>query len=398
MRILQVCSKPPNPASDGGAMAMNVLTHGLIELGVEVNVLTMSTHKHLFNPDKISEAYKQKTKIESVFVDTRIKPHKAFLNLFSSSSYNISRFYSTEFENKLISILQKTNYDIIQLETLFTTPYINCIKKHSKAKIVLRSHNIEYKIWKRLASSTTNPIKRAYLRLLANRINKYEISILNEYDAVAAITSDDAKEMKELGSTKPIITIPFGINTTIFNKNENTQEEFPSLFHLGAMNWRPNEAGVKWFLENVWETIHKKHPHLKFYLAGRYMPAWLKNLKKENLVIIGEVDDALKFISSKGIMIVPLLSGGGMRVKIIEGMAARKTIISTSIGAEGIPYENGKHILIADTPDEFVKSIDTCLQDVSLYKTIGRNAQKLVEDHFDNKKICSSLLEFYKKL
>jgi glycosyltransferase involved in cell wall biosynthesis len=128
------------------------------------------------------------------------------------------------------------------------------------------------------------------------------------------------------------------------------------------------------------------------------MPVWLQNLKNKNIVISGEVENQYDFMESKGMMLVPLLSGGGMRIKIIEGMAIGKTIISTSIGAEGIPYEHGKNILIADTADEFAACINLCVSDPELYLRIGVNARNLVLENFDTAKICQNLLSFYEQL
>jgi glycosyltransferase involved in cell wall biosynthesis len=128
------------------------------------------------------------------------------------------------------------------------------------------------------------------------------------------------------------------------------------------------------------------------------MPGWLINLKINNVEVVGEVDDATKFINEKGIMIVPLLSGSGIRIKIIEGMALGKTIISTTIGAEGINYKKGRDILIADTPEEFHKAVSQCINDKDYCSSIGRNARKLIENDHNIKKIIDKLIRFYNKV
>lgn len=398
MNILQLCSKVPNPPKDGGAVAMDVLTKGLIDLGANVKVLAISTHKHPFDESKISPDYKAKTNIEAVFVDTRIKPIDVFLNLFSSESYNMSRFYSKEMDAKLIELLKNNSFDVVQLETLFVAPYVNTIRKYSKAKIVLRSQNIEYLFWERRAEKTNNPLLKFYLNLLAKRLKAFELNMLNSYDGIAAITPEDAECFKKLGCSKPLISIPFGLDLSSFRVKPDIKQEFPSCFHLGAMNWAPNIEGVKWLLESVWEKVMAQKPDIKLYLAGRYMPEWLNKLNKKNVEVVGEVKSQFEFMQSKGIMLVPLLSGGGMRIKIIEGMATGKTIISTSIGAEGVPYEHKKNILIANTPQEFADCISLCVNDPQLYQAIGKNAQILVNEHFDNGKLCRDLLNFYEQL
>jgi glycosyltransferase involved in cell wall biosynthesis len=397
MKILQICSKIPFPPKDGGSIAMNILTHGLINAGNTVHVLAVNTPKHFIKDDDIDPVYRKKTSYRSVFIDTSIKPVDAILNLFSSESYNIIRFYSKDFEKVLIESLQSEAYDVIQLETLWVTPYVDVIRKYSKAKIVLRSQNVEYMIWERLAADAANPLKKMYLKLLAGRLKKYELSLLNKYDAIATITELDTVVFKKMGCTIPVIHVPFGIDLEKYKMDDSALEK-PSVFHIGAMDWRPNADGINWFLKNVWLDVVAKNPSVKLYLAGRNMPDWLVNLKMENVVIEGEVPDSHAFINSRSVMIVPLTSGGGMRVKIIEGMAFGKTIISTAVGAEGIEYEKGVNLLIANTESEFVDAINTCLNNTSFSDSLGKNARALVEAKYDNQIICNKLSAFYLSL
>ena len=387
----------PFPPKDGGSIAMNILTDGLIKCGNQVKVIAINTPKLFIKEDDIDIDYRTKTSFQSVFIDTTLKPLDAFFNLFTSQSYHIVRFYNIEFEKALINIFSKQQFDVVHLETLWVAPYVDIIRKHSSAKIVLRSQNVEYAIWERLAATAVNPIRRWYLKLLARRLKKYELSMLNKYDCIATITDIDANAFKRLGCKLPVITIPFGIDISKY-KEDRQAMEFPSVFHIGAMDWMPNADGIKWFLENVWQNVLVNHPNVNLYLAGRNMPEWLKQYSMKNVIIVGEVEDSHKFINSKSIMVVPLNSGGGMRVKIIEGMALGKTIVSTSIGAEGIEYENGRDILIADTVDEFVSAIDKCLSDKAYADKVAHNARLLAESKYDNLIICKTLTKFYTEL
>src|SRR6218665_1328589 len=347
MRILQICNKAPFPPKDGGCIAMNNLTQGLIAEGHTVKVLAINTPKHFTEIAQLPEDYRRKTNIEAVFIDTSVKPLPALLNLFSSDSYNISRFYSKAFEDKIVELLRAETYDVIQLESLYVTMYAAAIRQHSKAKIVLRAHNIEHKLWERNAAAADNLAERLYFRFLAKRLKKYELQSFNAYDAVAAITAEDAQWFSANSYDKPMEVVPFGIDLAQIDAHVETGEEPLSAFHIGAMDWQPNVEGIWWFLENVWNRVHDAYPQLKFYLAGRKMSNELLQLNKANVFVEGEVEDAHDFIRSKGLMIVPLLSGGGMRVKIIEGMALGKIIVTTTLGAEGIAAENNKNIIIA---------------------------------------------------
>lgn len=364
--------------------------------GNQVTVMAMRTPKNNVKEEEIDPEYRKKTSYRSVFIDTSVKPVPALLNLFSNKSYNITRFYSPVFDAVLKKLLLTEKFDIIQLETLWVTPYVETIRKNSTAKIIFRSHNVEYMIWQRLAEIATNPLKKWYLNLLAARLKKYEISMLNKYDGIASITELDALNFKKLGCNIPIIHTPFGIHMTDYKIAE--KPVVPSLFHIGAMDWMPNEEAIKWFLKTTWPKIHLKYPDLNLYLAGRNMPEWLNELTLKNVVITGEVSSSSDFINSNSMMIVPLQSGGGMRIKIIEGMALEKTIISTTIGAEGIACEDKVNILIANTAKEFEQAIDLCMTNKELSNTIGKNARTLIENKYDNRKICERLSEFYQTL
>ncbi len=394
MKILQICNKSPYPPKEGGSIAMNSITQGLIKKGHSVKIFAVSTPKCSIDTNKIPQEYKDKTEFESVFIDTSVRFLDAFFNLFSKTSYNISRFISKDFDNRLAEILQKTSYDIIQLESLYVTPYIDTIRKHSKAKIILRSHNVEHLIWNRIAANCRNPLKRLYLRHLAYKLKKYEISMFNRYDGIASISETDIKTFKELGCNIPLKTITFGIEINKYPIAVNTNQT-PSLFHIGSMNWMPNEEGIRWFLDVVWNDIHKRHPELKLHLAGIGMPQWLTGSSYPNVEVHGEVKNTMDFMNSHSIMIVPLLSGSGIRVKIIEGMALGKAIITTTIGAEGINCKDSENILIADTPSDFCEAVAKCIQDRNFCTRLGINARKLIEQQYNIDMIVNDLIEFY---
>ena len=398
MNILVICNKSPWPPKEGGPIAMNAIIVGLLAAGHTVKVLAINSNKYGVDIKDIPAGYREKTGIETVYIDLSIKPADAFFNLFTGKSYHVQRFISENFREKLIQILQKNRYDIVQLETLFISPYIDTIREYSDARIVLRSHNIEHLIWERVYAISRNPLKKAYLKHLANTLKNYEIGMLNRYDGIATITKKDGDHLRALGCTIPVIDIPFGIDMENFRENPGIEAEFPSLFHIGAMNWMPNEEGVRWFLDKVWPAVHARHPEVKFYIAGREMPAWLTKVRLPNVVVVGEVEDAFDFIYSKAIEVVPLFSGSGIRIKIIEGMAARRAVVSTSIGAEGINICDGKNILIADSAGEFIDAVSRCVESRELCLSLGENARELIEKDHANQRLMQKLGAFYQQI
>lgn len=396
LNILVICNKSPWPASEGGPIAMNNLIEGLIDAGHQVKVLALNTNKYHVNPEEIPEDYRNKTNIELEYIDLSIKIIPAFLNLFTTKSYHVERFISKTFENKLISILKANRYDIVQIELLYMSPYLDTIRKYSDAKVVLRAHNVEHLIWERLTKSEKNPVKKFYLKHLSSTLSLYEHNVLIRYDGIVPITGKDAEFFKSVSST-PVCPVSFGINIGKPEIKRKSKSE-NALFHIGAMNWMPNEEGIKWFLDEVWPMINKNIPGLKVYLAGREMPGWLTRLNQENVEVVGEVPDASEFVLSKSISIAPLLSGSGIRIKIIESMSKGRAVISTSVGAEGINISSGENIMIADTPEAFYKAAKWLYENPEACKKMGEKAKRLIGEEHDTSKIIQRLVSFYREI
>ncbi|RLD41928.1 MAG: hypothetical protein DRI86_12550 [Bacteroidetes bacterium] len=395
LRILQICNKPPFPPMDGGAIGMHNVSQGFIDSGFDLHILSVNSNKHFVDIDTLPQSYIDNTNFNAVEVDLNIKVFSAFANLvFSKRSYNIERFYNKEFGNKLTEILENKEFDIIQIESIFLKDYIPTIRKYSKAKLVLRAPNVEFVIWNRLAQIEKSFLKRFYLNILAKRLKKEELIAFDKVDAIYTVTENDIKLIKSLGIKKPIEFIPTGIDVTKDLSTEGVNTEYPSIFHMGALDWLPNQEAVKWLLDNVWPSIYKEFPKLKFYIAGRRPPQWLKDLRIDGVEVVGEVDDAAAFIKSKAIMPVPLFSGSGMRVKIIEGMMLKKAIVSTTIGIEGIIHKDGKDVLIANTPQEFIDSIRKLIWKEDFYKSICFNARENAKRNYSNKVLAEKLNSF----
>ncbi|MFH1005795.1 MAG: glycosyltransferase family 4 protein [Bacteroidota bacterium] len=399
INILQLCNKFIYPPKDGSAIAIFNYTKAFSAIGCNVTVLAMNTSKHYYDVKNLPEEIKQMADFIAVDVDNEIKLFSAMFNFLQNRSYNISRFVSTKYNDKLIELLHQKEFNIIQLEGLYLSPYLETIRAFSGAKIVMRSHNIEHEIWERISKNEKNILKRWYLKILARQLRNYEISRLNKYDMMIPVTERDAQMLKSFGCELPLHVCSVPYDETIL-KPDKSKLEFPSVFFIGALDWIPNVEGLEWFLKNVWQKINAKFPELKFYIAGRNIHK-AKHLspiisKLSNVVIAGEVENAYHFMNSKGIMIVPLFSGSGIRVKIIEGMALGKTIISTSLGAEGIAYKDGQNILIADTHELFAEKIIKCINEKMFFTIIGENAMSFAKNNFGSLELTKKLLDFFK--
>ncbi len=331
---------------------MNNITEGLLAAGHQVKVVAVETPKHPVVLKAFAVDYLQSTCFESVFIDTTPRFKDAIQSTVKGQAYQIGRFYSKSMSSKLIQILKNESFDIIHLESIYVIPYISLFRKYSKAKIVLRLHNIEHQIWERLAQNEHFLIKKMIYYTNARQLKKVEETILSQVDGYMTISEPDYSYFHEKSPEVKGLVIPFGLNMKKYeDEDDYIPSDEPSLFHLGSMNWSPNVEGIEWFLDEVWPEIHEKYPTLTFTMAGHHIPDKFYHRKDKQVNIVGSVPDANEFMLDHDIMVVPLLAGSGVRIKIVEAMALGKVVITTTVGAEGLDVENGKHLFIADKPE-----------------------------------------------
>lgn len=195
MSVLYLTNKPVYPLVDGGCVAMSSFLNHLVNIHSKVDHLTISTYKHPFDLKSYNEIFGDRLTVSSVYVNTRISAFKAFENLFSSSSYNVNRFFSVDFENKLIELLEH-DYEVIYIESIFLLPYLTTIRTYSKAKVILRAPNIEFKIWEDYALKIKNPIKKIYIKYLTKKLKNFELNQFNRVDGILSISNVDTLLLK----------------------------------------------------------------------------------------------------------------------------------------------------------------------------------------------------------
>ena len=397
MKILQLCKKIPYPLRDGESIAIHFLSKGLVAQGCEVHLLAFNTQKHFAEYEETPSELSHYSSITKISLDTSVKPLAAFLNLFSSQSYNIQRFIDSRFSAALSAKLKNEEFDLVQLETLYMAPYISELRKFFQLKVVMRSHNLEGEIWRNLSVQTANPLKKFYFKLCSDRLNNYELEIQDHYDSLLPISSIDEQKYLKKDYTNPALVTPIGLDMEDY-KFSMGGSSIRRLGYIGSLDWKPNIEGVEWFLDKVWNTVTRDKVNLEFHLAGRNPGQLFKNVASPGFKMHGEVGDAISFIESLDVMVVPLFSGSGMRVKIIESMALGTIVLSTAKGFEGIPVEHGKHCFIFETIEELIEAIEFCLSDSEKLSRIRQSARLLVEEIFEYENIAKRVVEHYNGL
>lgn len=399
MKVLVIGNRVPWPLKDGGAIATYNMLLGLSQLGVEIHFITLNTKKHFVEADTIQKAFSFCKVVKTYEIDTSLSVFKALLNLFSKRSYHIDRFTDPGFTQLIQSTIDQEQFDLIHFESLFITQYVQWLQTQKGAGLdsipcVYRSHNIEYKIWELLAQTTKNPIKRWYLKLLAKRLKTFETSISKRFEAIVCISPIDLKDCQTWGLKAKLLQLPGGIiahHAKSMRPNDN-------LYHLAYMNWMPNQEAMEWFHSEVWPIVHKQHPSVHFYMAGKGMPARYFKWNTTHFHVQGEVDSASEFAKDKGILVVPLNSGSGIRMKTIEAMMEGKAVVTTVIGANGLTVEKDKDCLIAHDAQSFAAALSQLILNPELRTEIAENGQLTAIKNYENTAVSSAWKTLYEGL
>jgi len=297
---------------------------------------------------------------------------------FVMAKYRSAKMAATIFEMDATG-----GFDLIICD--FLTPSVNLIwpGRRLRTPTLLFQHNVEALIWKRLYENATG-LKRAYLRGQWQRLRRFEFESSARFDAVVAVSDEDATLMRNDYALKNILgAVPTGVDCEFFGASQWPRQEH-SLVFLGSMDWMPNIDAVEFFTGEIWPTVKKKYPHATFTIVGRNPPPKVKELEERiaGVRVTGTVDDVRPFLAAATAMIVPLRVGGGTRIKIFEGMATGIPVVSTRIGAEGLPVKHAENILLADNPTDFSEQIAALFDAPATAARIGAAGRELVRTQF----------------
>jgi glycosyltransferase involved in cell wall biosynthesis len=383
MKVLQLSYRLPVPPKDGGAIGIWHLLKAYAALGHAVHFIGFNTDKHYLDPSLAREQLAPYvTQADFVYLKTTPSIIGALKSLIKGESYHISRFVNTEMEQQIVRVLQSQTFDLIHLDGIFMAPYIECIRKHSKAQIILRAHNIEFKIWEGLADAASG-LKRIYLKHLANQLKAYELKAWSKADVVAAINLDELGFIQNYQKT-------YLLEAGWFTEEATIQTSSRDFFHIGSMEWIPNKVGLQWFLQNIWPPFVGEHPEAKLHLAGRGLEQ--NEILPKGVINHGEVESAKVFMQTYGTMLVPLFHGAGVRIKLIEAFSIGIPTISSDKGIEGLNACPNSDFLQANTIEEWLVAMNMLYQNEQKRNEIQQNARKFAVENLSQIKLLESFL------
>jgi glycosyltransferase involved in cell wall biosynthesis len=399
MRILLLTPQPPYPPHAGGALRTLGLLEGLHRAGHTIDLLTFIYDS---TPDpRTTPAAALCGQIVTVPMPQRSASQR-LRDLVAGKTDMAQRFASTTYAEALHKLLQANHFDVVQAEGLEVADYLHQAQaEQPSAALVYSSTNAEYEL-QRVMFRADRTIPSRWPRALysfiqSRRLMRFERAICRLSAVVIATSQPDALAFERLASGTPIHVVPNGIHTTEYQGNgSNLELGAAALLFTGSMSYRPNVDAVLWFAEQVLGRVRAAVPNARLYIVGQQPHPRLDPLRqRQDVQITGFVQDVSPFLHSCTVYVAPLRTGGGTRLKLLQAMAARCAIVSTSVGAMGLDITSGDQALIADDALSFAQAVIALLNDPARRAALGLAAEKLVTTTYDWDAIAPRLLAVY---
>ncbi|HET7219106.1 MAG TPA: glycosyltransferase, partial [Vicinamibacterales bacterium] len=305
-------------------------------------------------------------------------------HLFDPVPYAVAQYRSTAYRRVVRNALARGTFDRVVCD--FLVPAIN-LPAHVPVPSILFTHNVEAEIWRRHAETEQRAVRKWLYRVQWKRMLRFEGRTMARFDRVLAVSDVDRDTLQRLYPRElaaPVSVIPTGVDTTYFAPAAPAADAARRVVFTGSMDWLPNADGVLYFCREVLPLIRAVEPDVTFTIVGRSPTPEVRRLAEDRGVeVTGRVEDVRPYLAKSSVYVVPLRIGGGTRLKIFEAMAAGRAVVSTTIGAEGLPAEHGKHLLLADGAQPFANAVVALLRDADRRRAIEREARALVTERYD---------------
>lgn len=313
-------------------------------------------------------------------------------NLLSPLPYFMKKYESAAMRREVAARARSGGFDVLVCD--FLNPAVN-VPDGLGVPTVLFEHNVEAMIWRRHYEVQTNPLKKAYLYGQWRKAFAYERAACRRFDSVVAVSRDDAETIGRDYGVASVGDVPTGVDTEFFRPAAGADAEPHGLVFTGSMDWLPNEDAIQFFTREIMPLVRERVPGVRLTVVGRKPYASLVELAKRDpsVVVTGRVEDVRPYMERAAAYVVPIRVGGGTRLKIYEAMAMEKPVVSTTVGAEGLPLSDGEDLLLADTPRAFADAVVRVLTDAGLARSLGARAAEKVRAQFGWEKVAAVFAE-----
>jgi sugar transferase (PEP-CTERM/EpsH1 system associated) len=313
-------------------------------------------------------------------------------NLFSPLPYALARYRSDAMRRGIRAALDDGAVDLLLCD--FLTPSVN-VPDPIGVPSVLFQHNVEAAIWERRTRVARHPVERWYMREQWRRMRAFERAACRRFSHVLAVSAADEETFRSHYGAPSVSVVETGVDADFFRPGAPAPPSAELVF-TGSMDWMPNEDGITWFVADILPLVRSAVPDVRLTVVGRSPPPAVRALagRDSAITVTGTVPDVRPYLERASVFVVPLRVGGGTRLKIYEAMAMERPVVSTRIGAEGLPVRDGEELLLADEPGAFAQAVIRLLQDRHAACVLARRAAERVRREFSWEHVSGELATF----
>ena len=298
--------------------------------------------------------------------------------LAAGRPFTIDKYFYPEVHRRYAALRAASAFELIVCDFIFPAPLFDWSTPPPK---ILFTHNVEARVWERHAKVASNPAVKIACALESRALRRAEIRYAQLADYILTVSETDREFFIQHADPERVSVVPTGVDTDYFQPSGEPCQPDTTVF-TGAMDWMPNEDGVAYYVEKILPLVRQQMPEALFWAVGRRPPRRVQALASDHVTVTGAVEDIRPYLAKGAVCVVPLRSGSGTRIKIFEAMAMGKAVVSTSLGAEGLPVRHGENIILADDPVDFARQVVALLRDPETAARLGRAARQLVAENY----------------
>lgn len=375
--ILVVTARVPVPPDDGWKMRTSALIRALASRGNQVDLLSYSGgDADDADLDALSGVLRT---VRSVRRSKAYSPGDLLRGLVSSEPFPVHNYRQDDFAREIEAMAAQRDYDAVQVEDVVMAQYVLNLPFPLK---VLDMHNVESSLMARFARQERSPAKSLYARITASKLERYERDVTRFFDLVTVCSEQDKALLTRMGVTAHMEVIPNGVWCDAYDSGQAAAEDGEIVF-IGRMDYHANVSGAHFLVQEILPRLLKACPGVRLSIVGKNPGPAIHAMAGPNVAVFGDVPDVAPYLARAAVVVVPLLVGGGTRLKILEAMAAGKAVVSTRIGAEGIEAVDGEEISLMDSPEDFAAEVARLLGDPAARMSMGAAAREMVEKRYD---------------
>ncbi len=372
--VVSLLPRPPHPARDGAAIRNY---HLLRALSGEFRVRALS----LMHPDANELPWEFPPGVDGSVIPisgSLARKMGLFARSIVGEPISAANYRSRDLDNELATIVAGERPSWVVAHSYLLAP----AALRPGLPVWVDFHNVDSLIWQRISQTARSLIVRLGTAWQYPLVKRLEGSIFAHADGYSSVSEVDAEIMRRRAPDRIPLVVPNGVDLERYTPRAEPSPE-PVLLFVGDLRWQPNAEGVSWFARSVWPLLRERVPESRVEILGRGASDDLIRLADDRFVFLGDPDDTRTAWQRAALGIVPLLAGGGTRLKILEAAAMAVPVVSTSVGAEGLSFDPEREITVRDDPQDWVVAVARLLEDASVRKRIGESARARVEERYD---------------